>query len=177
MLSAAPMMLSDEAAAEAKAYLRIVGADEDALAARLMRAAAEYCERFTGQALVAREFTEVVAASGVWTRLGATPVRAILGVEALPDAGEPLPIGAGGYAVDIDAGGDGWVRVTDAGGAKRTRIRFEAGLAADWSDIPEALRQGAIRLAAHLYVERGGEAGPPAAVTALWRPFRRMRLR
>jgi hypothetical protein len=48
-----------------------------------------------------------------------------------------------------------------------------------WSEVPEALRQGMVRLAAHLYAHRDREegAGPPAAVTALWRLWRRLGLR
>jgi hypothetical protein len=43
--------------------------------------------------------------------------------------------------------------------------------------VPEPLRQGIVRLAAHLYAARGEvEAVPPAAVAALWRPWRRVRL-
>src|SRR5688500_11691574 len=86
MLSAAPLVLPDEARDEAKAYLRIVGEDENALVERLMWSAAELCERFTGQALVARSFGEVLPTGGAWTRLGAAPVRAISAVDALaPD--------------------------------------------------------------------------------------------
>ena len=52
------------------------------------------------------------------------------------------------------------------------------GLAADWNGIPEPLRQGIIRLVAHLYTHRDfADAGPPpTAVAALWRPWRRLRL-
>ena len=35
---------------------------------------------------------------------------------------------------------------------------------------------GVVLLTAHLFDHRGGESAPPAAVTALWRPWRRMRL-
>ncbi len=44
--------------------------------------------------------------------------------------------------------------------------------------VPAPLRQGVVRLAGHLHAHRDetDAAGPPAAVTALWRPFRRMRL-
>jgi hypothetical protein len=45
--------------------------------------------------------------------------------------------------------------------------------------LPEGIRQGALRLAAHQYRERDVDAPqpvPPAAVAALWRPWRRMRL-
>jgi hypothetical protein len=53
-----------------------------------------------------------------------------------------------------------------------------AGKAADWNGIQEPLRQGIVRMAAHLYTHRDGEdgRGPPAAVTALWLPYRRLRL-
>jgi uncharacterized phiE125 gp8 family phage protein len=178
MLSAAPIVLPEAAMAEAKAYLRIVGTDEDALVARLMRSAAELCEQFTGQVLIARAFTELLAAPAAWARLGATPVRAISGVEALSAEGAAVPLAAVAYAIDIDANGDGWVRVTDAGAAKRVRVSFEAGMASQWSGVPETLRQGTVRLAAHLYTKRDAadDIGPPAAVTALWRPWRRMRL-
>ena len=44
-----------------------------------------------------------------------------------------------------------------------------------WEQIPESLRHGIIRLAAHRH--RTGEMGdyPPAAVCALWRPWHRIR--
>jgi uncharacterized phiE125 gp8 family phage protein len=157
-------------------YLR-KGMEEDALVARAVGSAAELCEQFTGEVLLARSFSETLAASAAWTRLGRAPVRAILGVERIVD-GVAAALPAGAYSVDIDAGGRGWVRVSDPGAARLIRIAYSAGLAAEWSGAPEALRQGIIRLAAHLYTHRADAeaSGPPAAVTALWRPFRRMRL-
>jgi uncharacterized phiE125 gp8 family phage protein len=71
------------------------------------------------------------------------------------------------------------VKVLRAGTAARVAVRFTAGLAADWSGLPDGLRQGVLRLAAAQYRERetdGPPPGPPAAVAALWRPWRRMRL-
>jgi len=173
------MMLPAGAVDEAKAYLRIVGADEDALVARLMRSAGELCERFTGQMLVARSFTQMLPAGGAWMRLGATPVLAISVVEAVPALGAAAVLLApGDYSIDIDANGDGWVRAQVPGNARRVRVTFEAGMAAAWTELPEALRQGIIRLAAHGYTQRdkAEDTAPPAAVTALWRPWRRMRL-
>jgi uncharacterized phiE125 gp8 family phage protein len=178
MLSAAPIIAPQAAVDEAKEYLRIFGSDEDALVARLMQSAVELCEQFTGQALMARNYSEVLATSASWTRLAATPVRSISGVEGLPATGAAVALPAEDYALDIDANGDGWVRIIQAGDAKRVRVSFEAGLTADWATAPDALRQGVIRLMAHLYTFRDAQldAGPPAAVTALWRPWRRMRL-
>jgi uncharacterized phiE125 gp8 family phage protein len=168
-----------DALGEAKAYLRVVGSDEDALLARLLRSAAELCEAFTGKVLLRRAFVETVAASSAWRRLERGPVQAIAGVEAIRADGLAQALAVNSYAIDIDARGDGWVRVTDSGGAARVRVSYAAGLAASWAEAPEALRQGAVRLAAHGYAHRdvaeGG--GPPAAVTALWRPWRRLGLR
>ena len=44
-------------------------------------------------------------------------------------------------------------------------------------DLPEPVRHGLMRLAAHMYASRDSALSePPAAVTALWRPYRRVRL-
>ena len=55
-----------------------------------------------------------------------------------------------------------------------------AALPQDWGAAPPALAEGILRLAAHLYRERDAAgappATPPAAVAALWRPFRALRL-
>lgn len=172
----------DEAVAEAKVLLRIDGGQEDAILGRLIGSAAALCEAFTGQWLMPREGEETIAACMQWQRLRATPMRAITALETIPIEGEATSLPTEAFSLDIDASGDGWVRVHDAQDSGRLRVRFEAGLApaASWADLAEPLRQGILRLAAHLYAHRGHSdpsIEPPAAVTALWRPWRRMRLR
>lgn len=51
-------------------------------------------------------------------------------------------------------------------------------VADEWSVLDPGLRHGILRLAAHHYRERDDARldTPPAAVAALWRPFRRLRL-
>ena len=163
---------------EAKAYLRLDGTAEDALIDGLIASATGLCEAFTGQLLIARAVEDIVPGGTAWRRLSCTPVRTIDGVVALAvdGTGEPLP--EGGFATDIDANGDGWVRAAQAGAATRLRVSYEAGLASEAAGVPEALKQGIVRLVAHLHAHRdaAGDAGPPAAVAALWRPWRRMRL-
>ncbi|TMJ14050.1 MAG: hypothetical protein E6G94_10440, partial [Alphaproteobacteria bacterium] len=127
MLSSAPLEAGPEALAEAKAYLRVEGTGEDPLIGRLVGSAAELCEQFTGQVLIRRDFEDVIPAASAWTRLGAGPVRAIAGFETAPTTGEPETLGGDLYAVDIDAMGDGWVRLTTPR-AGRVRVRFEAGI-------------------------------------------------
>jgi len=109
-------------------------------------------------------------------------VRSIDLVEAIGEDGVATPLPAGAFAIDVDASGDGWVRLTNSGGAARVRVSASAGMAADTNELPEPLRHGILRLVGHLFASRdgggiGGPGGePPAAVTALWRPYRRMRL-
>ena len=165
--------------ADTKAYLRLDDDGEDALLTRLIAAATALCEGFTGIVLIARAVSETVPASNAWRRLTLTPVTAISGIEGRAGAGEPFALAVDAYAIDIDAAADGWVRVTAPGSATRAAVHYTAGLANGWTGLPEPIRQGIVRLAAHLYSHRDAadESGPPAAVAALWRPWRRMRLR
>lgn len=162
--------------AEAQAFARIDTGEEEGLLAGLLRSASALCEAFTGQVLMARGFEQVLPASASWQRLGPTPVRTIETVERIAADGNATALLPGEYEIDIDARGDGWVRLA-VPGEGRLRVRGQAGLASDPNDVPEPLRQGILRLVAHLFASRDGEGGePPAAVTALWRPYRRMRL-
>jgi uncharacterized phiE125 gp8 family phage protein len=183
MIESDALSLPPEAAAAAVAdFLRAGGAGETALIETLAVAAAELCERFTGTVLIARAFAETLRPTGAWQRLGRAPVRAITGVEALPAGGPAQALPPSAFSVDIDAQGHGWARATERTEAGRVRVSFEAGMAADWESLPAALRHGIVRLAAHLYSTRTVEGAderqlePPAAVAALWRPYRRLRL-
>ncbi|PAX07004.1 head-tail connector protein [Sphingomonas lenta] len=167
------------AVAAARAHLRIAGGQEDAVLARLARTAFALAEAFTGAGLIARAHEDVAPAVAAWTPLALEPVRAITGVTGLPPGGgAPFALPVDAYAVDIDHEGRGWVRVTAPGAAARVAIAYQAGLAADWDALPAPVAQGLVLLMAHLFDERGGRGAgaPPAAVTALWRPWRRIRL-
>ena len=55
--------------------------------------------------------------------------------------------------------------------------RFTGHGAAEWNALDETLRHGIVRFAAHQYRERDeGTAPLPAAIAALWRPYRPGRL-
>lgn len=160
--------------AEAQAFARVETGEEEALLAGLVRTATALCEGFVGQALVTRNFVEMVPGSGNWQRLAQGPVRAINMVEGVAPDGSASALMPGQYDIDIDSRGDGWVR---SGIGGRLRVSGSVGLAQDENDVPEPIRQGILRLVAHLFATRDGEGGePPAAVTALWRPYRKMRL-
>jgi len=169
-----------KAVADAKAYLRIDGGDEDALLATLAGAAIGLCERFTSLALFLSERSDTIpACSPEWQRLPATPVNAIRSVATLDPLGMARALPVEAYAIDIDAAGDGWVRLAAPVAAHRLQVGYTAGLAVDWASLAGPLRQGIVRLVAHLYTHRDApdDAGPPAVAAALWRPYRRMRLR
>jgi uncharacterized phiE125 gp8 family phage protein len=162
--------------AEAQAYARVETGEEEALLAGLVRTASALCESFTGQALIERPFAEMLPATGQWQRLSLTPVRAIASMEIIASDGSATVLAAGDYEVDIDSRGDGWVKLLKPSDG-RIRVSGTAGLASEPNGVPEPLRQGILRLIAHLFATRDGSGGePPAAVTALWRPYRRMRL-
>jgi uncharacterized phiE125 gp8 family phage protein len=157
---------------EAQAFARIETGEEEALVAGLIRSASCLCEAFLGQVVIEREFTETVPQSAEWQRLNVLPVRMISGVAV---DGAPLPASA--YATDIDANGCGWVRLISPGQSGAAEVSGSAGMTVSQNGVHEAIRQGVLRLVAHLFTARDGEGGEiPAAVTALWRPFRRVRV-
>jgi uncharacterized phiE125 gp8 family phage protein len=174
----APAELPGAALDELKQWLAIRSAGDDAALAALLRAALETCEAFTGTVPLACQCEEVLPASAEWQALAARPVTAITGIEAIPAEGARYALLPEAYEIDLAADGTGLVRVARQGNAGRVAVRFAAGFAPAWELLPEGLRHGIVRLAAHHWRERdrATDAGPPAAVAALWRPWRRMRL-
>ena len=174
-----PPMPSPEALGELKQWLALTGSREDAMLERLIGAALELCEGFTGQLPLEATCEEVLGVSPGWRPLATRPIQAILSVEGIPAEGARGPLAAAAYAIELDSDGGARVRVTNPGAAGRIAVRFVAGLAPNWNGLPDSLRHGVIRLAAHQHRARESNAAdpvPPAAVTALWRPWRRMRL-
>ncbi|MBU3078472.1 head-tail connector protein [Sphingomonas quercus] len=170
--------MEQAAVEQAKAYLRIADPGEDAVIEGLVASALGLCEAFLGQVPIARTVTETLPVRSTWQPLMTTPVRAIVTVEGVGAGGGAAALPVDAYAIDLDAQGRGWLRVGDAGSATAIRVTAEVGLAGDWASLPEAIRQGVVRLAAHFFTRRdaAGEDAPPAVVAALWRPWRRMRL-
>ena len=172
-----PPSIAPIAIEEIKAFLRIESGSEDATIAALVRTATGLCEDYIAAPPIIRDVSEIIPASNTWQRLSVAAVRMITMVETLTAGGDRLTLATDGYAIDIDGAGDGWVRATAAAPRARLVVAYSAGLAGDWNGVPEPLRHGIVRLAAHLFTERTtGDAAPPAAVAALWRPYRRMRL-
>ncbi len=162
---------------EAQAFVRVETGAEEAILAGLIRTASALCEAFLHQVVIARDFTEDLPVSANWQQLQLTPVRSISQVELVAEDGTASLLPADAYAIDVDSSGDGWVRVVSAPVGRRIRVTGVAGMASEPNAVPEPIRQGVLRLVAYLFASRDGLGGePPAAVTALWRPYRRMRL-
>jgi uncharacterized phiE125 gp8 family phage protein len=160
----------------AAAHLRIGVIQEATVLEQAAVTAFAVCEAFTGHALIARDWQAVVPAGASWSPLPVQPVTAINRVEGLPADGAAFPLPAESYSIDLTADGVGWVKVMLPGSAGRLRLGFRAGLAEGWDSVPPPLSQGIVLLIAHLFASGSAGGEPPAAVAALWRPWRRMRL-
>lgn len=161
---------------EARAWLRLGAADEDALFERLIGAVTNMCEAFTGQWLLARDGAEVLTVRRQTARLAARPVVAVDMVARIDTGGDEVVLDPADYRVDI---ADGLAVVTVAGATDGTRLRvaYRAGMAEAAADVPAAIRHGMLRMVQHLYEARDdAKADPPAAVAALWQPWRRIAL-
>ncbi|HMO77565.1 MAG TPA: hypothetical protein PKD99_06435 [Sphingopyxis sp.] len=158
--------------AEAKAWLRLGAGRDDAVVAGLIRTAAELCEAFTGQMLIARSVTEEVPVSRGWLRLAKRPVIAVETVAAMI-GGEAAVLDAGDWRAEIDRDGAARLRAEAPGDAARLRIVYRAGLAEEANGLPEAIRQGLARMIQHLHEARDAPGhAPPAIIAALWQPWR-----
>lgn len=174
-----PPLLADAALAELKDWLAITTARDDETLTALLRAALDTCEGFTGLMPLEAGCEEVLRSTYDWQGIAASPVIAITGVERLATDGTRSALPVDGYLIDITADGCGRVRLTRTIAESRIVVRFDAGLSPGWASLPEGLRHGVIRLAAHQYQDRDAgdtDDAPPRAVAALWQPWRRMRL-
>lgn len=167
--------------AELKQWLGISRNNEDALLSGLIAAALELCEAFTGQAPLQQTIEEHLPLRSGVQPLSARPVHEIIGADVVAQDGARTPLGALAYAADITACGAASFRLIQPLEGRTVAVRLVTGIAPDWGSLPPALRQGILRLAAHYYRDRDSDgqrspAPPPLSVTALWRPWRLMRL-
>jgi len=164
--------------AEVRDFVRIDHQTDDPAIDTFLRSAASLCEDFTGQMLIVRSVTDILSARHAWQKLKRLPVQSIASVEVVGADGSASLLAVADYAMDIDSDGIGWIRLHRSDGSSRIRVSYSAGLATDWEELPAGLRQGIVRMAGYFYANRDGvdAGGPPSAVTALWRPYRRMRM-
>ncbi|MDB5569075.1 MAG: hypothetical protein JWN93_258 [Hyphomicrobiales bacterium] len=173
--------------AQAKAWLRVTGADEDDLIAGLVVAARTLVETVTRTALLAQTWRVVLdawPADGL--RVPLAPFRSVVALRTLAADGAEQIVPASSYVVDASPA-EARVRFLVApaqpgrsvAGAEMDLV---VGFAAAPEEVPEPLRH-AVRLLLARWYEQRGDAGTdsaaerlPGAVAALLAPYRRVRL-
>jgi len=162
---------------EARGWLRLGATVDDAVVAGLVRAATNICEAFIGQWLIVRAAEEILPIGEGMVRLTGRPVVGIDSVALFASDGGETPLADGDYRAAIARDGSARVTIFRPGAAERLRIAYRAGIAEGANGIPEAIRQGIVRMTQHLHDARDGTgAAPPAAIAALWQPWRRLTL-
>jgi uncharacterized phiE125 gp8 family phage protein len=172
--------------AEAKLHLKLDTTDEDVLVDALIDAATEACRRYTGRELVNQTWRLLLdAALPGAIELPRPPLVAVSHVKSYDDADTPTTFAAANYYVDtasvpgrvVPRIGANWPTIGRA--ANGFEVEFIAGYGTQAS-VPAPLRQGILVLVAYGYEGREALAEDPptlpAAVRALWQPFRVARL-
>ncbi|MEY4836528.1 MAG: hypothetical protein RLZZ475_387 [Pseudomonadota bacterium] len=173
-----PPVIGDAALAELKHWLAISRPDEDAALKRLLETSVTICEAFTGQSPLRQTVEEIVPVGTGWQELVARPVHALVSAATIAEDGTRTPLDAPEYVIELHAAGNACVRIVQPLEGRAVALQLSVGIAAGWEALPPPLAQGIIRLAAHYYRDRDNKSSavPPASVTALWRPWRQVRL-
>lgn len=174
--------------AEAKEWLRVDGADEDAAISRLVASAREALERATGRLMATQTWRLSLdawpAPTGDLTvmALPLAPVQTIAAVRVFDHAGAAQTIAAAAYQLvgPADAARLLFKSAPAAPGRAVGGIEIEcvAGYGAP-SAVPASLRQAVVELVAQWFQQRGDATDAralPETVRALIAPYRRARL-
>lgn len=174
-----PPVPGDAALAELKQWLGITRANDDEMLTGLLQTSLAICEAFTGKTPLRQTVEEVIALEGGWQELVSRPVVELSSAALVAADGSRQPMTTLVDAIECRISpGSACVQVLRPYEGQGVALRLVVGIAADWASLPPPLRHGIIRLAAHHYRDREGKAAavPPASVTALWRPWREVRL-
>lgn len=182
--AAAPVSL-----AEAKVHLRVLNTAEDTLITALIEAAAAHLggrDGILGRALVTQTWELRLASFGCAPDAGIDlplpPLRSVVSVKYIDDAGVEQTVASGDYVVETGrrvgrvrpAYGKTWPAPRAEPGA--VRIQFEAGYGAA-SAVPAPIRHAMLLLIGHWWVHKtpvmeSGNMSAPYAVDALAMPYR-----
>lgn len=164
---------------EARRWLRMGAAIDDDVVTGLIGAATNICEAFVGQWLVVRGAEEILPIGSGALRLAVRPVVAVDTVTLMIEGGGETALAAEDYRVTIGRDGDARLTIHRPGAAARVRVGYRAGMAPGPGGVPDAIRQGIMRMIQYLHDARGDGSGgdaPPAMIAALWHPWRRLML-
>lgn len=161
---------------EAQTFLKIEDERDAARIEALVRTSREACELFLGFALVSRTVRLRSTIMGPRFYLSSGPVQQLEGISAFQGVNETLYDPAD-FPV-LEQNGRAYLEVPGLALGLLLQVDYTIGLGPDWNAVPEAIRQGILRLVAHQYEQRSDPhvAALPHAVTALWQPYRKLRL-
>lgn len=174
-----PPVPGTTALAELKQWLGISRPNDDAALTGLLETSLTVCEAFTGKAPLRQTVEEIIPLSATWQELTSRPVRELTAAAVIAADGTRAALAAPAETLEWRIAGSACLRVIGSLQGDSLALTLVVGIAGDWAGLPAPLRHGIIRLAAHHYRDREGKPGavPPASVTALWRPWREVRLR
>lgn len=170
---------------EAKLFLRVEHADDDALISALIAAARMRIEAAARRALITQSWRlvrDAWPADGRFSVLPA-PLRAILAVRVFDTSGIAQSIDLGAFAADTASAPAAiafmpWSLTRPGRAVAGIEVDIEAGYGATPADVPEPLRQAIRLLTAHWYENRNlsttnaeGTA-LPQSISALIAPYR-----
>jgi len=171
-----PAELTFDALEELKSWLGISRPNEDHALIDLLRASLAMCEAVIGQVPLEQVTEERLSPQSGRHSLVSRPIREVLATEALDSAQSRIELASDKFEYEFGPHGAAVIQLRHSIDAVAVIARMRVGIAHTWSELPPALKQGVIRLAAHHYRDRDGaeDSAPPASVTALWRPWRRL---
>lgn len=175
--------------AEAKAHLRIDQADEDVLLASLILTSRLHVEAALGLALIDQTWRLTLDRwpPGGMLEVPIAPLQGVTSVSVRDGNGDPIPIPASRYLVDLSSKPprivwNGPSLPPPGVAVNGIEITLAAGFGPDAASVPAPLKHAILMLTAHWYehrdpVEIGSAAARiPEAVADLIQPFRKFRL-
>jgi uncharacterized phiE125 gp8 family phage protein len=175
--------------AEAKHFVRVEHADDDALIAALVVSARAHVETATRRALMTQTWRMVLDAwpAGGLVRVLLAPLQAVEAVRVYEADGSVQQIDSETFVADSSAAPGRiafppWAVTAPGRALAGIEIDFVAGYGDDPGDVPEPLRQAIRLLVAHWYEQRGvvaagsGAQLMPTGVEALLAPYRGLAL-
>ena len=173
-----PADLSGPALDDLKSWLGISRPKEDPMLSDLLAASLSLCEAFTGQSPLEQTVEETVGSQFGSYMLSSRPVQSLVAAQIVNEDGSRVALDPAEFEFSIDHDYRACIKFKRNLEGRSIVVSVRAGIASEWNAMPEALKQGIIRLAAFHYRDRetGRDAEPPASVAALWRPWRTIRL-
>jgi uncharacterized phiE125 gp8 family phage protein len=162
---------------EAKGFLRVDSADDNALISALITAAREFVEVSTLRALITQTWEMALDGAGQEIRIPRPPLQTGIKIETVDEAGVKTEVDPAIYDVELGQGSPGRVRLRSGCAWPAHRgfasfiVTFKAGYGDAADAVPGALREALFRVLGHFYEGRQGE-DLPAGVQALMRPYK-----